>query len=292
MAGQRGAEASGLMPQSLGQSPPTDPKLSPAQQQQRWVQLEQRIAKLEHQQANAVKYGPVPGQAGQEIFGDLIRAGRILSITSAPGQAFMEMDWGGSTASIGTPPMFILNDGTRARVQVGNLAAYTDPTGVASPAGYGVRVLDASGNIIFDSVGISSVGTPAGVAAQAPGQNFSNTPYAATPGTAINFIFTLTRQVRVLFIVGANCHVQSGSGLVYVRTAIYTNPGGGLVAATGDAKFQGANLQNQTPTLLTGAGAVGSIGPGGYLVQLECKCDSGSTGYFDSGSIIGIELGG
>ena len=57
----------------------------------------------------------------------------------------------------GLGPILVVNDGTYQRVQSGHLAAYTDPNGITSPATYGLRVLDALGNLLFDSIGISAV---------------------------------------------------------------------------------------------------------------------------------------
>jgi hypothetical protein len=66
----------------------------------------------------------------------------------------------GSTASgtIATGNGLTVTDANGVqRIQIGILPAYTDPTGVASPAELGIRTLDANRNIIFDSVGLTSV---------------------------------------------------------------------------------------------------------------------------------------
>lgn len=55
-----------------------------------------------------------------------------------------------------TNKLMAANDGTFDRAAMGNLDAYTDPTGRISPAHYGFRALDAVGNLIFDSNGVAS----------------------------------------------------------------------------------------------------------------------------------------
>jgi hypothetical protein len=52
-----------------------------------------------------------------------------------------------------TNDLITINDAVRNRVQLGNLASYTDPFGIVSPAGYGGRVLDSAGGIAWDSSG-------------------------------------------------------------------------------------------------------------------------------------------
>ena len=256
------------MPINLSVSPPDDPKLTSAQRQLRWQQFEKRLLDIEHQLSLSVKYGPVPGRAAQEIFGQTIRAAQIYSLDT-----------------VGTAPPV-------PRTQVGYLAAYTDPSGISSPVGDGVRVLDASGNIIFDSIGISGVGASLGVSSQAPGQTISNTAYAVTT-PAIKITFTLARQIRCRFDALLQAHPNAGGAvLCYSRVAVYTNPGGGLVASTGDFKYQGTNLQGVSYQLLTGVGSVSAIGPGTYDAQVEVKVDAANTAYIDQGYIIGTQMGG
>ena len=43
------------------------------------------------------------------------------------------------------------------RAEMGNLASYTGPNGLNSPAMYGFRANDATGNAIFDSLGLIAV---------------------------------------------------------------------------------------------------------------------------------------
>jgi hypothetical protein len=252
------------MPQPIN----PDPNLPPDQQRLRWTTLEKRLEDIERGLSQSVKFGPVPAQAGSELFGQTIRAAQLYGLDT-----------------VGNPPV--------PRIQLGNLAAYTDPSGVASPAGDGIRILDANGFIILDSSGVAGVGNPLGGNGQGPGQVISSTTYIATT-PAITFSFTLPRQIHCLFIGGAQGHIQTGTGIGYVRIAIYDSVPT-LVASTGDAKMNttGTTLSSAGGIPLeTGTGSVAAIGPGTYTARIECKVDSGSTFYFDQGSLIGIQMGG
>lgn len=87
------------------------------------------------------------------VAGELI-AGRITTgqIGTKP---WMALDLIQSAAGKG--PAVTVNDGTYNRAQMGNLADYVGPNGIDSPAQYGFRAVDASGNTIFDSLGLTAV---------------------------------------------------------------------------------------------------------------------------------------
>jgi hypothetical protein len=97
------------------------------------------------------------------------------------------------------------NSGTR-RLQYGKLDSYTDPNGVASPAELGIRALDASGNIIFDTIGISQVMKLLGLTFGNQITTSSTTDVLISGSAAT---FTLARKGRLLIFVTA--FVQSFS---------------------------------------------------------------------------------
>lgn len=91
---------------------------------------------------------------------------------------------------------FGVNDGTRNRIEIGNLGTYTDPNGVTSPAGYHVRVLDASGNLVNDGSGLINTTTPLlNLGSTAGGtQGGSGT---LTWTTLVSGSFTLSRRLSI-----------------------------------------------------------------------------------------------
>jgi hypothetical protein len=226
--------------------------------------------------------------------GRLVHRGAVvpLSIPSPTlsGHTVMQV---GQSAGQGGGRLTIVDSNSQIRVDIGNLPIYTDPSGVVSPSENGIRLMDASGLLLFDPVGIVGVGNNLGASGQGPGQIISSTTYITTT-PAITFNFTLSRQVRCFFLGGAQGHIQTGTGIGYVRIAVYNVTTGALVASTGDAKMNSTGTLLSSVggiALLTGANSVQAIGPGIFTAQIETKVDSGSTFYFDNGELIGIGFG-
>jgi hypothetical protein len=97
----------------------------------------------------------------------------------------------------------------RLRVDIGNLPQYTDPTGVISLAEYGLRSMDASGNLIFDSAGLVGVGKIlASAQAGSSVVNGTGGTHVAIPSTTINY--TLVRQTTVLFLCPCAAYTSAG----------------------------------------------------------------------------------
>jgi hypothetical protein len=115
-------------------------------------------------------------------------------------------------------PQITISDGSaRARFAVGNLSAYTGPNGVASPALFGYRSLDATGNVIGDSAGLSQIMAELGhVEATGGPVNFTSTTPALVSigGVGATITFTLTRQVRVLALASILGFAVGDVGLV------------------------------------------------------------------------------
>lgn len=176
--------------------PGTVPDLTPAAQayiralETRLEQAERALRLLPQQR------GPLPGwlRAG------VLEASTIYAAKLAPplGTTGPQGSLDLSGATPGQSPLLDINDGTRDRVQIGNLAAYTDPNGIASPAMYGGRAVDPNGFLIWDTIGNSQVmsilGTPVKNASQMGVTG--NGSWQTVSGTTVSF--TLNRNVSVL----------------------------------------------------------------------------------------------
>jgi hypothetical protein len=138
----------------------TVPNLPP--EAQRYLQaLEVRLEQAERSlRLLPQQRGPLPGwlRAGtveaSSIIASTITAA-LLQGPQPPSGPFASLDLTGSTP--GQSPLLRISDGTRDRIQIGNLASYTDPAGVVSPAMYGGRAVDATGLLVWDTVGHSQV---------------------------------------------------------------------------------------------------------------------------------------
>jgi hypothetical protein len=160
---------------------------------------EERIAALERQVKQLTQQfqpistffyqkGPIPGA---------LNAGRIGQGPTAKSAMWLNLD--GNVP--GSAPIQTETDAAGIqRVQVGNLAAYTDPKGVFSPSGPGERVLDASGVILQDSIGISQAASQPFATIVLPTFGYVGATNANV--TMATMSFTLTRQTKILFLCG------------------------------------------------------------------------------------------
>jgi len=144
--------------------------------------------------------GPLPGwlRAGTIEASSIITStitAALLQGPQPPSGPFAKLDLTGNTP--GSSPLLDINDGTRDRVQIGNLASYTDPSGIVSPAGYGGRVIDTVGNLLWDAVGHSQVIKLLGsIVNQSQTGVTGNGSWQTVSGTTVNF--TPSRPVPVL----------------------------------------------------------------------------------------------
>lgn len=98
----------------------------------------------------------------------------------------------GQQAGVGGGRLTVVDGNLVTRAQFGNLPFYQDPNGVQSPPEYGMRAMDASGNLLFDTIGV--VGVMQLLGSVGLGGTFSS---GATMGT-VNF--DVIRPVNVLVI--------------------------------------------------------------------------------------------
>ena len=173
--------------------------------------LEARIKTLEKNTLpfSMQQKGPLPGWMRAAT----IEASTIQSPSASSGQPFMRLQFAGSGA--GTSPLLVVSDGTVRRVEVGNLAV----NGV-SPAQYGMRVNDASGNPIFDSQGLISVMQAVGGTPQFGSDMWTGNTggYIASPLHGTKVTFTLPRTLRILALT--QCEYWMGTTAQFGNLAI------------------------------------------------------------------------
>lgn len=172
----------------------------------------------------------------------------------------------------GSVPMISANDGTYLRAQMGNLANYVGPNGVTSPAQYGFRAVDQTGNAIFDSLGLIAVMKNIGLA------SYSNTSSTNTAYTDISPIltgstsFTLTRQTNVLAIAMLY-GITAGAVGSRARYALR------IGTATQSTDWGSATTMSKVQTDYTNGTLFyfASIPAGNWDAGIQCGVDSGQT---------------
>lgn len=151
----------------------------------------------------------------------------------------------------GTAPRISVTDTSNVvRAEMGNLASYSGPNGVNSPAQYGFRANDSVGNAIFDSLGLIAVMTQPG-GAFFPGTVDPFTNGTASPvvisgapsGQTYSLVYTVTRVVTMLQIAAINAQVTTSAANSQWNWGISTDNAGAwdtnavvpLVDSTGGA---------------------------------------------------------
>jgi hypothetical protein len=167
--------------------------------------------------------------------------------------------------------LFAYTDGTYDRVQVGHLDAYS-AGGWLSPAQDGIRILDAGGNPVFDSTGMTAMLRAKGNITLAIPVAVSNTAFADIPG--LNLTVTLQRRGRIWI---SACMYGSSAGASGQRS---------FVEAAIDGQRFSLNSSNRlvwdkaTTAWTNGSISTGNNGPfepGDHVVSLQSLCDSGQT---------------
>lgn len=204
--------------------------------------LEARVAALEKalKRVAAIANGSLQIGPNQKspVPGELI-AGRITSPLPS-GQPSMTLDLMQTAPGLG--PRLVVNDGTRNRVQAGNLLPYTDPSGYTSPGGYDIQVVDKSGNLVFDSLGAIRIALLS--ANNNSGGYVGNISAAWT--TIVSTTFTLTRQTDVLVWAYVNYARTAGTtGDTFLAEIVKdSDPDNSVIAFPTDASFQSALVPN------------------------------------------------
>jgi hypothetical protein len=230
--------------------------LTPEQDALRWRALMERIAALERATGVAVKYNATAAPGGSEIVSQTIRAGKILG----PGSPMT------STVSDDFQNLIrvVYDSNGIQRVQEGNLAAYTDPSGVVSAAGFNLRLLDAQGNILLDGAGPPQVMKSLGSASGSG--NITSGAFTAVPGAG--FSFTVNRRVSVLALfLGNGQSASEGAGK-------WGNLRASLVGSTQSGAINFGNVATSTGM---GWHFVSGLAAGTYTWRLEFSTNDGVT---------------
>jgi hypothetical protein len=189
-----------------------------------------------------------------------------------------------SAGSVSTGTGLTVSDGTRNRVSVGKLAAYTDPSGVLSPAGYGIRTLDAAGNLLHDHAGLIAVVNIIGsVTNQSQSSTGGNGSYQAMASSQVTF--SLSRQGTVLVL-----------GAAFVYDPNVSDTGFDLGATV---LIDGAHNANQSPIFdnLTGAlsctpFAIATLSAGTHTAALGVNQTTGHNWASSGVYLFVLQLGG
>lgn len=162
-------------------------------------------------------------------------------------------------------------DGSLAvpRVKAGNLPAYTDPNGVASPAEFGIRALDANGNIIFDPVGLAQVMNLIASAYALGGSTVTGPATEVAVGNLANF--TLARQQHVLTFYAFVTGVTSTGAYVYANAQVDGADGGAGAANHHFGVYNSGGYLNAFFLRLD------LLGAGSHTAGITVDVDSGAT---------------
>lgn len=170
--------------------------------------LEERVAKLEQQIRGGLNLGPqqkgpLPGW---------FRAAHIEG-----NQMLINM----TDSKVGISPRISVTDTTgTTRAELGNLASYTGPNGTVSPAQYGFRASDQSGNPIFDSLGLISTMSQITVVRDVnPDTIGPGASPTIVPGVTATYV--ATRQPTSTLVIVTSTALTSGGVGNYSSGAIY-----------------------------------------------------------------------
>jgi len=151
------------------------------------------------------------------------------------------------------------------RIQIGNLADYTDPNGVSSPAEVGIRVLDQAGGIIMDTVGVASSaitninGSGSGIVLGE--QTITSSAWTTTDAFVT---FTLARPASVMAWYSASCGIASVASGYQGHTCM----GVDTTTPTGSAQYGFQYWLNTGLTPATGFAIVYGLAAGSHTITV------------------------
>ena len=206
--------------------------------------LQRDVAKLQKETLPLLSYqrGPAPGW---------LAAGQVGPGTSTKSAMHLNIDGN----LVGQSPRQTVTDANgRIRVEIGNLAAYTDPGGLVSPADYGARVISGTGGLLWDSGQLIRIEPLLGFGSG--NGSFTSTTAAVISGTPVTFTVSRTTRIRVAINVTGASATQTGICSLAI--------GGVLQFGTSETDF-GAN----GPTVTSGVEWSGIFTAGTYTLDLR-----------------------
>jgi hypothetical protein len=209
-----------------------------------------------------IQVGDLPYNSSQDADWEIVRILQRSSINSA----IYTPNSLNTQTTYGTQGTTVVQDANGIqRLQWGNLLSYTDPNGVTSPAEEGIRVLDASGNIIFDTVGISQVMSLLSSNTAANG-SFGSGASNPTWRDIITTNYTLARKstVMVMAICGA-AGDDSVSEIITSNNQLQLLGDGVTASAPGNAQNAYNNIPLCNVTLLQ----VLTLAAGSYTAHFQ-----------------------
>lgn len=170
-----------------------------------------------------------------------------------------------TTHNPGSSDLYGTADNGAPRIQIGTLSDYTDPTGVASPAEMGIRVLNKAGDIIMDSGGVASSAI-ADVNGSAGGSVLGEQTITSSSWTTTGaFVtFTLARPASVMAWYSASCGIAS----VAAGFQGYTCMGVDTTNPTDSAQFGLQYWLNTGLTPATGFAIVYGLAAGSHTITV------------------------
>lgn len=238
--------------------------------------LEDRIAKLEKQVQDlqgSLKLGPQ--QAGP--LPGWFRAAHIEG-----NQMLINM----TDSKAGVSPRISVTDTAGiTRAEMGNLASYTGPNGVNSPAMYGFRANDINGNAIFDSLGLIAVAKSLGNTTFGASSHVSTSYTVVGGGTPASISFALTRPGNLMVIGDIAC-LTSGAVGNFANTAIFMDA---VRQTQGSYNIWGKAIADYTNAPLDAV--IINAPTGSHTVDVRMQVDAGQTGAVYGGSLFVIQLG-
>lgn len=202
-------------------------------------------------------------------------------------QSAMHLHMDGNRA--GVAPRGTVTDGTaRVRFEWGNLAAYTDPNGVVSPANFQQRTIAADGTLISDSVGNPNlIQLPVNII-----DNSGGTVASGSTGehTIKSGSFTLARKLPVFVIGLLNAYVSDTGGILALAANSYVKGDGSTAGPAGEVPIY-INSGAGNPGSVTSFQAL-TLTPGTYTPQLIwASLNNVQTLHWQSASLVVIQLG-
>ena len=206
----------------------------------------------------------------------------ILSVNpqnNGSGTARLWMDT--TIGSAGSNSIIVSDDGFTRRAEAGNLAAYTGPDGVTSPAQLGFRALDSNANLVLDTAGFLGVGKLLGQATISVA-SVTSIPYVEVPGSRV--VFNVGRFYNILIMCTGYGKTSGATGnYAFMKFGL-----DGIQQEPFTQNFDKASGGFQNFAFWTWT----NVQAGNHFATLLMGVDSGQTGLIQTATLQVIQLSG